>query len=450
MNGGALLPYIPETITVHLGAPSADAANVTVPFTDYIKNVASSEIYPTWPENALRANILAQISFTLNRVYTEFYRSRGYNFDITNSTAFDQSFVNGRDIFENISQLVDEIFDQYLRRTGSVEPLFATYCDGVRVQCNGLSQWGSVELAENGRTPYEILTYYYGDNLAIVRNAPIAALTESYPGTTLRLGNSGNEVRYIQLRLNRIAKNYPSIPTIPNPDGIFGPETDAAVREFQRIFGLTEDGIVGRATWYKIVQIYGGVKRLTDLASEGIFLDEVTQLQPEVLQRGDTGNDVRELQYYLNFIGTFNNQIQPVAIDGIFGTATEQSVLDFQRYYGLPETGVVNVVTWNTMQRTYLDLLDSLPASTFDDVTLLYPGYVLRVGARGEAVTALQTYLNRIGDTYPVIPKLTIDGVFGTATESAVRAYQQLFDIPSTGVVGSVTWNSITSTYQSL
>lgn len=450
MNGSALLPYIPETITVHLGAPSADAANVTVPFTDYIKNVASSEIYPTWPENALRANILAQISFTLNRVYTEFYRSRGYNFDITNSTAFDQSFVNGRDIFENISQLVDEIFDQYLRRTGSVEPLFATYCDGVRVQCNGLSQWGSVELAENGRTPYEILTYYYGDNLAIVRNAPIAALTESYPGTTLRLGNSGNEVRYIQLRLNRIAKNYPSIPTIPNPDGIFGPETDAAVREFQRIFGLTEDGIVGRATWYKIVQIYGGVKRLTDLASEGIFLDEVTQLQPEVLQRGDTGNDVRELQYYLNFIGTFNNQIQPVAIDGIFGAATEQSVLDFQRYYGLPETGVVNVVTWNAMQRTYLDLLDSLPASTFDDVTLLYPGYVLRVGARGEAVTALQTYLNRIGDTYPVIPKLTIDGVFGTATESAVRAYQQLFDIPSTGVVGSVTWNSITSTYQSL
>ena len=207
MNRGALLPYIPETITVHLGAPSVDAANVTVPFTDYIKNVASSEIYPTWPENALRANILAQISFTLNRVYTEFYRSRGYNFDITNSTAFDQSFVNGRDIFENISQLVDEIFDQYLRRTGSVEPLFATYCDGVRVQCDGLSQWGSVELAENGRTPYEILTYYYGDNLAIVRNAPIAALTESYPGTTLRLGNSGNEVRYIQLRLNRIAKN---------------------------------------------------------------------------------------------------------------------------------------------------------------------------------------------------------------------------------------------------
>ena len=445
MNRGALLPYIPETITVHLGSPSVDAANVTVPFTDYIKNVASSEIYPTWPENALRANILAQISFTLNRVYTEFYRSRGYNFDITNSTAFDQSFVNGRDIFENISQLVDEIFDQYLRRTGSVEPLFATYCDGVRVQCDGLSQWGSVELAENGRTPYEILTYYYGDNLAIVRNAPIAALTESYPGTTLRLGNSGNEVRYIQLRLNRIAKNYPSIPTIPNPDGIFGPETDAAVREFQRIFGLTEDGIVGRATWYKIVQIYGGVKRLTDLASEGIFLDEVTQLQPEVLQRGDTGNDVRELQYYLNFIGTFNNQIQPVAIDGIFGTATEQSVLDFQRYYGLPETGVVNVVTWNAMQRTYLDLLDSLPASTFDDVTLLYPGYVLRIGARGEAVTALQTYLNRISDTYPTIPKLTIDGVFGSATESAVRAYQELFDIPNT-----VTWNSITSTYQSL
>lgn len=450
MNGNARLPYIPETITVHLGSPSADAANVTVPFTDYIKNVASSEIYPTWPENALRANILAQISFALNRVYTEFYRSRGYPFDITNSTAFDQSFINGRDIFENISQLVDEIFDQYLRRSGSVEPLFATYCDGVRVQCNGLSQWGSVDLAEEGKTPYEILTYYYGDDLAIVRNAPIAQLTESYPGTTLQLGNSGNEVRYIQLRLNRIAKNYPSIPVIPDPDGIFGPETDAAVREFQRIFDLTVDGVVGRATWYKIVQIYGGVKQLTDLASEGIFLEEVTQLQPESLQRGDVGNNVRELQYYLNFIGQFNNQIQAVAIDGIFGTQTEQSVLDFQRYYGLPETGVVNVVTWNAMQKTYLDMLESLPAGTFDDVTLLYPGYVLRRGATGEPVTALQTYLNRISDVYTMIPKLVVDGVFGTATESAVRAYQQLFEIPNSGVVGSVTWNSIAATYQSL
>ena len=159
MNNGAILPVIPENITVHLGRPTESARNVTVPFADYIKNVASSEIYPTWPENALRANILAQISFTLNRIYTEYYRSRGYDFDITNSTAFDQSFVYGRDIFENISQIVDEIFNEYIRRSGSVEPLFAVYCDGINVQCNGVSQWGSVELANQGLTPYEILQY---------------------------------------------------------------------------------------------------------------------------------------------------------------------------------------------------------------------------------------------------------------------------------------------------
>ena len=190
MNTGALLPYIPETVTVHLGPPGSDAPNVTVPFTDYIKNVASSEIYPTWPDAALRANILAQISFTLNRIYTEYYRSRGYPFDITNSTAYDQSFVNGRDIFENISQIVDELFNTYIRRENSIVPLFASYCDGVEVQCNGLSQWGTVPLAEAGLTPFEILTRYYGGDIRLEQDAPVMGITESYPGTALRLGNS--------------------------------------------------------------------------------------------------------------------------------------------------------------------------------------------------------------------------------------------------------------------
>ena len=204
MNNGAILPVIPENITVHLGRPTESARNVTVPFADYIKNVASSEIYPTWPENALRANILAQISFTLNRIYTEYYRSRGYDFDITNSTAFDQSFVYGRDIFENISQIVDEIFNEYVRRSGSVEPLFAVYCDGINVQCNGVSQWGSVELANQGLTPYEILQYYYGDGIELVTDVPVVGSITSYPGTPLRLGSNGDEVYFVQTRLNRI------------------------------------------------------------------------------------------------------------------------------------------------------------------------------------------------------------------------------------------------------
>ena len=240
----ANIPFIPETITVHLGPPNSDAPNVTVPFIDYVTNVASSEIYPTWPESAIRANIYAQISFALNRVYTEFYRARGYDFDITNSTASDQYFVNNRDYFENISEIASEIFNSYIVRQGSVEPLFAQYCDGVRVSCNGLSQWGSVELANQGYTPYEILQYYYGNDINIVRDAPIMNVSSSSPATPLRLGSGGNEVRTLQLRLNRISDNYPSIPKIASPDGVFSFDTENAVKRFQEIFGLTPDGIV--------------------------------------------------------------------------------------------------------------------------------------------------------------------------------------------------------------
>ncbi|MBQ5794240.1 MAG: spore cortex-lytic protein, partial [Clostridia bacterium] len=214
-------PIIPETITVHLGAPDSTAQNVTLPFLDYVTNVASSEIYPTWPENAIRANIYAQISFALNRIYTQYYRSRGYDFDITNSTAIDQSFVQGRDIFDNVREIAGEIFDGYVRRRGSVEPLFAAYCDGVEVTCNGLSQWGSVDLANRGLSPYEILTTYYGDDIDIVTGVPVAGLTASLPEFPLRVGNVGDDVRTVQIRLNRIAQNYPAIPKIVQTDGIF-------------------------------------------------------------------------------------------------------------------------------------------------------------------------------------------------------------------------------------
>ena len=185
MTGGANTPIIPEYITVHLGPPDSNAPNVTVPFVDYIANVASSEIYPTWPENAIRANVYAQISFALNRIYTEYYRSRGYDFDITNSIAIDQSFVNGRDLFENVQEIARELFTSYISRQGFVEPLYAQYCDGIEVQCNGLSQWGSVSLAEQGLTPYEILTYYYGNNIDIVTGAPVGGQTASLPSPAI-------------------------------------------------------------------------------------------------------------------------------------------------------------------------------------------------------------------------------------------------------------------------
>ena len=209
-------PVIPEFITVHLGPPDSSAENVTLPFSDYIANVASSEIYPTWPESAIRANIYAQISFALNRIYTEYYRSRGYDFDITNSIAIDQSFVNGRDIFSNVNQIVLDIFDNYIVRQGNVEPLFATYCDGEEVICDGLSQWGSVSLAEQGFSPYDILTYYYGNDIDIVTDAPIQGIRESYPGVPLRVGSVGDDVRTLQIRLNRISDNFSAIPKIPS------------------------------------------------------------------------------------------------------------------------------------------------------------------------------------------------------------------------------------------
>ena len=443
-------PIIPETITVHLGAPDAPAQNVTVPFTDYIKNVASSEIYPTWPENAIRANILAQISFALNRVYTEYYRSRGYDFDITNSTAIDQSFVYGRDIFDNISQITDEIFNDYIRREGAVEPLFAQYCNGTTVTCAGLSQWGSVPLAEAGATPFTILQNYFGDTITLVRDAPVGGVTESYPGIALRPGTSGNEIRRIQLQLNRISANYPSIPKITNPDGIYDTETEEAVREFQRIFTLTPDGIIGRATWYAIQRIYGGVKRLSDLASEGISPEDITYLRETTLEEGDSGAGVRELQYLLAFVGNFVGTVPVIAVDGQFGPTTRAAVEAFQQAYGLPVTGIVNTVTWNTLYNAYRGQYASLPENFFTGAVQPYPGFALSVGAQGEEVRTLQRYLNEIARTYPSIPILTEDGIFGSSTADAVRIYQRLFGLEPNSIVGAQTWQSVTGTYSDL
>ena len=449
MNTGNF-PVIPENITVHLGAPSSSAQNVTVPFADYIKNVASSEIYPTWPENAIRANILAQISFALNRVYTEYYRSRGYDFDITNSTANDQSFVYGRDIFENISRIVDDIFNDYIRRQGAVEPLFAQYCNGTTVTCSGLSQWGTVSLAEAGETPFSILQNYFGDNIVLVQDAPVGGEGESYPGIALRPGTSGNEIRRIQLQLNRISKNYPNIPKITNPDGVYGPETEAAVRAFQRAFNLTPDGIIGRATWYAIRRIYNAVKRLSELASEGITPDEIADLRQTVLQQGDTGAGVRELQYLLSFVGNFVGTVPVIAVDGAFGPSTRGAVEAFQQVYGLPVTGVVETVTWNTLYNAYRGQYASLPENFFSGAVRPYPGTVLRLGSAGEDVRLIQSYLNEIGRTYPSIPRLTEDGAFGSQTAQAVRAFQRLFGLEESGSVGAATWQTIGDVYSDL
>lgn len=338
-------PYVPQQITVHLGPPSSNAENVTVSFQDYVKNSASSEIYPTWDESALRANILAIISFALNRVYTEFYRSRGYDFDITSSTAYDQAFVKGRSFFDNISRIVDDIFNNYLRRPGFVEPLAAKFCNGTTVTCEGLSQWGSQNLARQGYNSVQILRSYYGD-VEIVPNAPIRGLTSSYPGTPLRRGSTGPNVVALQVALNRIAQSYPAIPKIATVDGIFGSRTEATVRAFQRIFNLSPDGIVGPATWYAVVRLYTAVTRLSELRSQGQQFYAINWSPPVGLQEGSTGDKVRQLQYMLSVLSEYIPSISPVAVDGIYGSRTRASVLSAQRRFGLPETGRVDAQTW--------------------------------------------------------------------------------------------------------
>ena len=396
-----VIPYVPQRITVHLGAPSASADNVTVSFSDYVKNVASSEIYPTWEESALRANILAIVSFALNRVYTEFYRSRGYDFDITSSTAYDQFFVRGRSFFSNVSRLVDELFNSYLRRPGFVEPLAAKFCNGTTVTCEGLSQWGSQALAQQGYNSTQILRSYYGD-VEIVANAPVQDYVSSYPGTPLRRGSVGPNVVVIQTELNRISQNYPAIPKVSAVDGIFGAATENSVTAFQEIFNLTPDGVVGPATWYALVRLYTAVTSLSELRSQGQRFYTIAWNKGRPLVPGDRGIQVEHLQYMLRVLAAYISQIPSVAVDGIYGSASRSAVLAAQGYFGLPQTGTVDLTTWDEIydqftgieNASFRDLErfpytsavigNTLPRNRYAQFSTMtqFPGYDLAIGGQ--------------------------------------------------------------------
>ena len=349
-------PYIPTNITVHLGPPDSPAENVTVPFREYIKNVASSEVYPTWHPAALRANILAQVSFALNRIYTEFYPSRGYDFNITSSTAYDQKFINGRNIFDSVSELVDDLFNDYLRRQGYVEPLAAGFCNGTTTTCSGLSQWGSESLAQQGQNSVEIIRHYYGDDVEIVTDAPEQEIRYSYPGTPLRQGDVSPEVQVAQVMLNRIAVAYPAIPQIQPVNGIFGSNMTASVQTFQRIFQLTPDGVIGKATWYTMVSRYTGVLRLSELASQGQTFYELGLSYRNNITYGQQGEQVSLLQYLLSMLSEFYLSIPNVTIDGAFGDETYNAVRALQKDAGLEETGIVDEETWNVLVDRFLSI----------------------------------------------------------------------------------------------
>lgn len=436
-------PVVPEYITVHLGAPDAPVENVTVTFPQYIKGVAAREIYPTWNDNAIRANVLAEISVAMNRVYTEHYRSRGYDFDITNDTQYDQAFSPEGITYENINAVVDDLFNDYIVRRGSIEPLYAQFCDGVQTQCRGLSQWGSQELAQQGRTPYEILQYYYGQDIDLVFNAPVGDSTPTYPGRPLSRGSVGEDVRTIQRQLNRIRRNYPAIPVISEPDGIYGVETETAVRAFQRIFDLEQDGIVGKATWYRIKAIYNGVKRLSEITSEGLTISEAQRVFPRVLRLGDTGLPVQTVRFYLAFLGFFLPQLPIIPISDVFDETLRDAVYAFQQSYGLTVDGVVGRDTWNAMQNVYEQTLYDLPEEYQQFAREIYPGRFLVEGDTGPEVTLLQTRLNQLAQQEAGLPAVTVDGIFGTGTAAAIRALQTRLGYSPTGAVGPILWSYI-------
>ena len=436
-------PVVPEFITVHLGRPDQPARNVTVPFTDYIKNVASHEIFPTWPEAAIRANILAQLSFTMNRIYTEYYPSRGYDFDITSTTQYDQYYVENGDQFENISRIVDEIFRSYIVRRGNEEPLFAMFCDGVRSQCRGLSQWGTVQLAEQGYTPYQILQYYYGDDIDIVTDAPVSSRTASYPGRPLARGSVGEDVRSVQRVLNRIGMNFPAIPPIRDTGGIFDLSTEQAVRAFQNAFNIAVDGVVGPVTWYKLKSVWASVRGLSELSSQGLAISDVARIYPSQLSYGDSGIGVETIQYYLSFLGFFLPQLPPIGVTGYFDDDTRDAVYAFQRYAGLPVDGIVGNDTWNALQNAYDRLLTDLPDPYRERLAEIYPGRFLVRGDTGENVVRLQRALQYMAQVYGDMPAVEADGIFGPATQAAVMAAQRRLGFDVTGAVGPILWRSL-------
>lgn len=436
-------PTIPTEIVVHLGAPNEASKNISISFIDYIKNVASNEIYPTWPESAIEANILAQISFALNRIYNEWYPSRGYTFDITSLPSYDQSFTEDRQIFDIISRKVDEIFNNYIYREGQIQPLNAVYCDGKKTTCNGLSQWGSVDLAKQNKTPLEILRYYYGNDVNIFENAPIGEQFGTYPGYPIKLGNAGDKVRVIQRELNRIANNYPAIPKIPRINGVFGKYTEDSVKKFQEIFNLNVNGIVDYSTWYKIKYIYNAVKKVNDIYSEGIGEDEAIFDYGNELKYSDTGIGVQVLHYVLQVISYFDNDLPSLRVNGTFNDNTKTMVINFQKKYGLPTTGEVDADTWDKIIQVYVNTINNIPKEYAIYEDELFPGRILALGMTGDDVKTIQKFLLKICQKFKNIPGVRVSGIFDDIMEKSVMKIQSLYNLDTTGVIEPVTWYNI-------
>lgn len=433
-------PVVPNNIVVHLGSPSSNSRNITVLFTSYISNVAASELYPTWPQNALIANIYAIISFTMNRIYNEWYRSKGYNFDITSSPAYDQTYTENRSTYENINNIVQEIFNNYVVKGKGIEPYFTGYCDGRKLICNGLSQWGSVTLANQGKTPLEILKNYYGNDISIKYDAEVGDGTIGYPGYDIELGSFGNPVLAIERDLKRIRNNYPAIPEIPSSPGIYTNDLANAVKKFQEIFNLPVTGVVNKATWYKIKYIYNSVKKLGDLYSEGITEEEATFLYNDKLTLGNSGIDVEYIHYFLDALAFLDPDIPRLKTNSIYSENTVTMVKAFQKKYGLPVTGDFTYSDWKVLKEEYEKILSFVPDKYKYYVNELYPNNFLMKGMSGDDIKRYQRLLLKICRFDKSIPGVRVNGIFDDLTDRSVRKLQNDYGFEINGIVGPLLW----------
>ncbi len=393
-------------------------------------------VCPTWPEQALRANILAQISLALNRIWTEWYPSRGYSFNITGSPGVDQAYVSGRTVFAVMEKLTAELFNTYVRRRGDREPYYTEYCDGKTVTCPGMKQWGTVDRAKEGKNALQILRYYYGSRVELVTTNNIASIPSSYPGSPLRRGSTGSNVEQVQFWLSDLAQFDSSLPAV-TVDGSYGAATERAVKVFQQKQSLTADGVVGQKTWNALYAAW--LEAQSDLGG--------TAWPGTALRRGSTGMEVRLVQFWLRLAADNYSGLSHVTVDGSYGPATVRAVTAFQNRFSLAADGVTGRSTWNKLKEVALAV-----ANKIVDYGVA-PGQftaTVRQGSSGTAVRAVQFYLRRLAAYYSDVPTVTVDGTFGAATTRAVRAWQERAGLTVDGTVGRLTWQSIYDAVQAL
>ena len=441
---------IPSTIRVHLGRREVPSPIVSVPFIDYIKNVTSHEIFDFWPEQTIIANVYCIVSLTLNRIFTEFYRKQGFIFDITSTTHLDQMYVHGGIIGARISAVVDRIFNNYLAIIGHQEPFLSLYNDGVRVNLPGrLSQWGSFFDGQAGMNAWQIIRKYYSQNLELRVCDNFDGVLESYPGRTLRQGDSGDAVRTMQLYLNGVLGFYSNV--IINPvNGIFGASTRNAVIVAQQAWGLPPTGEIDRRTWYEISRRFAIRRAIWEMHSEGIRIGIGTVPPTQIIRLGDPvnlGNTaisslVVKLQFLLDFISMYYPEIPFVPQTGRFDQLTNNAVRAFQSLFRLGVDGVVGPITWRTLYNVYWGIMQNAPAPPPTGIPP-FPGN-LSVGSTGANVRLIQEAINKLAPKYPGrLWKLTVDGSFGNMTRDAIFAFQSIFGLPITGVVGQATWDRL-------